>query len=446
MIIIILLLAYLLIRFRYSNLKPKEKKAIAQLLLLFSAISISILIINNISINENSMFLHAPIYETEDLYGLDDQIGYYQAGVAIASGNIPISSFYNHHASVYYLWNGVVLATSPFYSILWPIFCNVILCLHLIFSLYIILRKNNNVAKTSLVICLLVAINGAIIFNSISNYKDILLSTLILGSILLWENYLERSRNKLQAIKMFLLCSLILILVSGLRVFAVFIILAINGYYLIYMQKKTPQKIVLALCLLFISFVFIYIKFHPLLATNTIDYAVNLSAFNYGVDNWAQRRPEISAMAIDSRITTRFVLGMVRFLFFPLPFSFLNIIFDQEGVFSWRDFWTIEVSIVWSLIWPLAFLALFDKSYWKNRIVITLFIWAISFLIIYSVMYLGSVDFRHKIPMFIFGTVIAVMKISESRLKSNWINMAIMIYALLATASCFWLFYGSEGI
>lgn len=442
--IILLLLIFLIVRLKYSNIETKEKRSLARSFFIVFLICIIAVILHHYeSIREYSSISHGAIYNLDELYGLDDQTGYYETGIAIAEGYIPVSSLYKYHAGAYCLWNALVLVTSPFYSTWWPKICNVFLFLHLLFSLYLILRKNNIAAKTTLITFWLVAINGAFIYNSICNYKDVLLSVLILGSILLWENYLESSRSTLQRTKLLFFSVLILILTPGFRTFAVFIVLAINGYYLMSICKYTLKKAVILLLLMLSTVGIVYYKLNPMLEMGIVDYGMNLGGFNYGMENWAYRRPELANMAGALNTIPRLAVGMIRYIFFPVPFSYLNPSLVPDD-FSWRNFWNFEATLVWWSILPFSFMAVFNKKYWKNKVIVVLAIWAVSYLLIYSFMYLGSGALRQKIPVYMFGTVLAAMKMNELSFKKNRMYLIGMIYPILIIVGLMWVFgYGA---
>ncbi len=412
MIIVFVLLCWLIIRLRYLPFNLNERRK-----LVTNIIIVSLIIIISLTVFQGELYLkgfyRAPYNGT---YG-SDATNYYEIALNIVRGQIPVSLILRMHAGGYYIWDALIEWSSPWKSILWIKLCNIIIFIHLLLSIYLILRKNGFSLNNSLLTFKLLAINGGLIWTTIRNLKDILLSFLVAESILEWEDFLSEKKNFLTISKLIISLAVISLVVKTLRTFAIFVILIICIYFEWRIPKNRNKKIMLVLSMILIMIFTAYFLYPTQVLTH--EYEINTQ---YVLTKLHNKNSNYVYLVENNNPFIRIGISAFTMIFFPVPFRYIRLLnFSSSGTYFTGvsdNFWKLECSLLWWLLLPFFIMGIFTKKFWRNRFFATFGIWSILYILTYGYMYAGFAgEIRQKVPLYIWGTGVAVMKMSELGIK-----------------------------
>ena len=435
MIIAFILFVWLILRLHHLSFDSREKKRVV-----ISMTIISLIVAISLILFQGELYLkgfyNAPYNGT---YGSDATV-YYETALNILRGRIPISLILREHAGGYYLWDALIEWSSPWVSILWIKLCNILIFIHLLFSIYLILRKNSVSLNNSLLIVTLIAINGGLMWTAIRNLKDILLCFLIVEGILEWENFLNKRKSFTTVLKLIVLLTMISFAVKTLRTFAVFIILMISIYYSWKIPKYRVKKFMLVSGIVLIGLVLVLYLYPPQVVMH--EYKIDTQ---YVLANMQAKSYVYMPFIKENNAFMRIGMGGFTIIFFPVPFRYIRLLnFNSSSTifmgFS-DNFWKLECSLLWWLLLPFFIMGIFTKKFWKNRFFIAFGIWSISYILVYGYMYAGFAgEIRQKVPLYIWGTGVAVMKMSELGVKKT-MAWGSAIGLLLFFGGLLWTFH-----
>lgn len=401
MIIVAILFIWLIIRLSQAIKSQKEKNALILRFFIIFLIITGALVILQYELDLKGF--------TDGTYGSDANV-YYQKSLDLANGKILFPSIRFSDKPGYYIWGALIELTSFYKSVIWIKICNLLIFLHLLLSIYLILRKNKISARTALLAISVISICGILVWTTIRNLKDILLAFLIIESILVWENYFESKRDLFQKIKLLVYLGIILLILSSLRAFFIFVVLAISVYYILKFPRSRLLKIAFLLIVIFVG-ILVFVKFYP--------PVVLVHEYKISTEYVLQRESSAIANFIKQLSPSkRLLFGTIRYIILPVPFKYLKTLIADQSTKSYftgfsDNFWKLESSFLWWLLLPFIILGIFTKKYWKNRAITALGIWTFLSLLVYGFMLVGGVDCRQKIPLYIFGIILSVMKIKD---------------------------------
>lgn len=346
-----------------------------------------------------------------------DSAYYYEASLKIANGEIPISQAYlQYSAPGYCIWGALIEATSFCSSVMWIKLCNILIFLYLLLSLYVILRKNGISAQISLLAISAVSISGILIWCTIRNLKDIPVAFLMVESILLWENYSRSRRGMYQKAKLLLILGVIILVLSTLREFAIPIVLAISMYYIYSIARGGMRKFAAIL----VAAVILGVVFVGMYPPKMISQAYTRYTQSR-IEQLQSERPQVVAISSTSPAAA-IAMGIVRVTVLPVPTKYLRLMdIDNPKCTAFtgfsNHFWKFEGCCLWWLLAPLIIMGLCTRKYWRNRGLVALGIVALSYVLVYGSMYIGSGDVRDRIPLYIFGIILSVVRMSDMGVK-----------------------------
>jgi len=405
MIIVAILFIWLIIRLTRATKNQKEKNALILRFFIIFLIITGALILFQYELNIKGF--------TDRTYGSDAAF-YYQKSLDLVNGITPLSSIRLSDKPGYYIWGALIELSSFYKSVIWIKICNLLIFLHLLLSIYLILRKNKISARTALLAISIISICGILVWTTIRNLKDILIAFLMIESILVWENYFESKRDIFQKIKLLIYLGIIFLILSTLRAFFIFAILAISIYYILKFLKSRLLKITFTLIVIFVSI---------LVAAKFYSPVVLVHEYKISTEYVLQRESSTTANFIKQiSPPIRLLFGAIRYVILPVPFKYLKTLTADQSAKSYftgfsDNFWKLESSFLWWLLLPFTILGTFNRKYWKNRAITALGIWTFLSLLVYGFMFVGVVDCRQKIPLYIFGIILSVMKIKDSGIR-----------------------------
>jgi len=347
-----------------------------------------------------------------------DATEYYAMSLKISDGELPISQAYQSYEPGYYILGAFVDMTSFYRSVLWMKLCNIFIFLHLLLSLYLILRKKNGFSpQISLLAVSVVSISGCLIWSTIRNLKDILTVFLTVESILIWENYSGGRRGVRGKAKLLVILGLITFSLSTLRDFSIPIVFAISIYYMYVLSKGSFKKRAVSIIVSILLIATILLSMYsPKAILQTYERAVQLR-----IEQFKSEKSQLAFISSKSYVA-KIALGLVRIVVLPVPTKYL-LLMDSDGsdgsVFTGfsNDFWHFAGSSLWWLLSPLLIMGLCTRKYWTNKGLVALGIVAFSYVLVYGSMYIGGGDVRDRIPLYIFGIIVSVVKMKDLGIK-----------------------------
>jgi len=363
-----------------------------------------------------------------------DSSFYYNAALNILESGDSFSILnLTEHASGYKMWGALILSLSPDKNVIWIKICNVFVLLHLLLSLYYLLRKIKVSPNISLLAISLISIDGIIVFTAIENLRDIIIMFLIVQSILIMEQFKEKKRINAS---LFIALPITIIILGTLRSFLIFYVLSVLCYYILTTIKTNILKIAFIMTVIVIG---------------TAMFSVYFAGDKFGFyqEVILQRgasavRPELAAAFSQGSVIKRLIIGSTRYLFLPSPFKYLSILISPDlAVYRSQvylgfigSFWELQSAFLWWLLLPLIFWQLLDKKNWGRSFIIALGIIAVMYMLMYGYLWGGEVAQRQRIPIHILGIILAAIKLGETKTKS-----IMAVYPLIAIPVFFASYY-----
>jgi len=174
-LLMLIILYFILIGVYIKNAKHRDSFILWSLFMVFAYLILLIVFQCDLKINDYP----------DGVFGSDAAYYYKQSINLLESSDLMKDVISINNQNGYTCWSALILATSFSRDVVWIKLCNILLFMHILLSLYIILKKANFPEKYCYLALLLIAGNGAIAWTVIRNLKDILIVFLIIESILI---------------------------------------------------------------------------------------------------------------------------------------------------------------------------------------------------------------------------------------------------------------------
>jgi len=345
-----------------------------------------------------------------------DTLFYYKTALEIKSNPELLFSFFTQHSGAYISLLGLTLNTLPFDSSYSLIFLNILILIDTLLTLYLYLVKKD--IKEAAIIIYVLALSGGMILVGIQILKDIFL-------LFLFFEMLFINIDKPSIIKTILL--LILANYTRPHIWIIMLPLLLMDYKINkeYMSNKYIRPIFKTSFLILSILVIItfYLKFQDI-----IELTLKISN-ETALRNMGQYGSSLSGtFLLNLPLYFKLPISMIKFVLLPLPFASLM---SNESNLVIKYLYFIQSLIFQFSLLSIIF-SIFTNQQLKRKLT-SLFLYVLSYTMVYSLIYLGDASMRLRLPMIVFVTILGVISTIKIFQNKKNVNIFILIVILYLT-------------
>jgi hypothetical protein len=350
-----------------------------------------------------------------------DSLFYYNTALEIVNNPGSLFGYFAQHSGGYIALISVTLLTMPIDSSYVLIMLNMVIFIDLILTLYLYLLKKK--IQEAQYIVIILALSGGLMLVSVQILKDIFLFFIFIEILFL--NIVKPS---------FFKTILFLIIASSIRPYIWIIITPLllldfkinreffkNNYIKPLISKF--YLILFAIALVILYFIF----------QDVIELSIKI-ANQTAISNMKSYESLVSGdFLINLPLYFKLPISVSKFVLLPLPFASLQA--DHSNFIIKLLYFSQSILFHVFLFYIIIH---FRRVRYTGRKLLPLILFALSYIMVYSIIYLGNADMRIRLPMIVIVTILGVIAIKNvSKDKNNAYLYGALLTAYLSVPSLY---------